>query len=143
MNIKVYSPSTETSRKAWVSSMDQYNKMYDKSIRDPEEFWSDVAERITWYKKWDKVRSYDFGSADIKFFEGAKLNVSYNCLDRHVENGFGDYVALIWEGNNPKEDKKYTYSELLEDVSRFANVLRNNGIQKGDRICIYMQMTEK
>jgi acetyl-CoA synthetase len=120
--------------------MDQYNKMYDKSIRDPEEFWSDVAERITWYKKWDKVRSYDFGSADIKFFEGAKLNVSYNCLDRHVENGFGDHVALIWEGNNPKEDKKYTYSELLEDVSRFANVLRNNGIQKGDRICIYMQM---
>jgi acetyl-CoA synthetase len=140
VNIKVYSPSAETSRKAWVSSMDQYNKMYDKSIRDPEEFWSDVAERITWYKKWDNVRSYDFGSADIKFFEGAKLNVSYNCLDRHVENGFGDHVALIWEGNNPKEDKKYTYSELLEDVSRFANVLRNNGIQKGDRICIYMQM---
>ncbi|MEE9189170.1 MAG: acetate--CoA ligase [Candidatus Neomarinimicrobiota bacterium] len=140
MSIKIYSPSTETSQKAWVSSLDQYYRMYKRSINHPDEFWSDVAERITWYKKWDKVRSYDFGSADIKFFEGAKLNVSYNCLDRHVENGFGDHVALIWEGNNPEEDKEYTYSELLGDVSRFANVLKNNGIQKGDRICIYMQM---
>ncbi len=140
MSIKIYSPSTETSQKAWVSSLDQYYRMYKRSINHPDEFWSDVAERITWYKKWDKVRSYDFGSADIKFFEGAKLNVSYNCLDRHVENGFGDHVALIWEGNNPEEDKEYTYSELLGDVSRFANVLKNNGIQKGDRICIHMQM---
>jgi acetyl-CoA synthetase len=140
VNIKVYNPSSESSQKAWISSMDQYKEMYDRSILDPEGFWSDAADRITWYRKWDKFRSFDFVSADMKFFEGAKLNVSYNCLDRHVENGLGDRIALIWEGNNPEEDKKYTYSELLKAVSKFANVLKNNGVHKGDRVCIYMQM---
>jgi acetyl-CoA synthetase len=140
VNIKVYNPSSESSQKAWISSMDQYKEMYDRSILDPEGFWSDAADRITWYRKWDKFRSFDFVSADMKFFEGAKLNVSYNCLDRHVENGLGDRIALIWEGNNPEEDKKYTFSELLKAVSKFANVLKNNGVHKGDRVCIYMQM---
>ena len=80
--------------------------------------------------KW-KVSSVDYERADIKWFEGAKLNVSYNCLDRHVQNGQGDKVALIWEGNDPDEDKKYTYSELLEQVSKFANALKSLGIKKG------------
>jgi acetyl-CoA synthetase len=86
------------------------------------------------------VRSFDFVDANIKFFEGGKLNVAYNCLDRHVEAGHGDQTALIWEGNNPAEDKKFTYSELTNEVSKFANVLKSNGVEKGDRVCLYMQM---
>ncbi|MCZ6678077.1 MAG: acetate--CoA ligase [Candidatus Poribacteria bacterium] len=125
---------------AHVSSMEQYQKMYEESVADPEGFWSNVAERLTWYKKWDKVRDFDFVNADIKWFEGGKLNASYNCLDRHVEAGYGDATAIIWEGNNPEEDKTFTYSELLQAVKRFANVLKAQGVQKGDRVCIYLQM---
>jgi acetyl-CoA synthetase len=138
--VKVYKPSIESSKNAWISDMDQYQKLYDKSINYPEEFWAEVAERITWIKKWDKVRSFDFVDASIKFFEGGQLNVAYNCLDRHVEAGHGDHTALIWEGNNPEEDKSFTYNELKNEVSKFANVLKSNGVEKGDRVCLYMQM---
>ncbi len=140
MTVKVYKPSIESSKNAWISDLDQYQKLYDKSINSPDEFWAGIAERITWTKKWDKVRSFDFVDANIKFFEGGKLNVAYNCLDRHVEAGHGDQTALIWEGNNPVEDKKFTYSELTNEVSKFANVLKSNGVEKGDRVCLYMQM---
>ncbi|MBC8174377.1 MAG: acetate--CoA ligase [Candidatus Marinimicrobia bacterium] len=133
-------PNDDTVNRAYIKSLDQYHKMYDKSVKDPEGFWSDVAERITWFKKWDKVMEYDFVNANIKFFEGGKLNVSYNCLDRHVEAGYGDQTALNWEGNDPKESCTFTYSELLTAVQKFANVLKKNGIQKGDRVCIYLQM---
>ena len=125
---------------AHISSMEQYQKMYDESVADPEGFWANVAERITWYKKWDTVREYDFVNANIKWFDGGKLNVCYNCLDRHVETGHGDATAIIWEGNSPDEDKTFTYSELLEQVKRFANVLKAQGVRKGDRVCIYLQM---
>ncbi len=125
---------------AHVSSMEQYQKMYDESVADPERFWSNVAERITWYKKWDTVREYDFVNASIQWFDGGKLNACYNCLDRHVEAGHGDATAIIWEGNGPDEDKTFTYSELLGEVKRFANVLKAQGIRKGDRVCIYLQM---
>ncbi len=125
---------------AHISSMDQYQKMYDESVADPESFWANVAERITWYKKWDTVREYDFVNANIKWFDGGKLNACYNCLDRHVEAGHGDATAIIWEGNSPDEDKTFTYSELLAQVKRFANVLKAQGIRKGDRVCIYLQM---
>ena len=125
---------------AHISSMEQYQKMYDESVADPEAFWSNVAERITWYKKWDTVREYDFVNANIKWFDGGKLNACYNCLDRHVEAGHGDATAIIWEGNSPDEDKTFTYSELLAQVKRFANVLKAQGIRKGDRVCIYLQM---
>ncbi len=125
---------------AHVSSMAQYHDMYTESVTDPEGFWSSVAERITWFKRWDKVREYDFVKADIKWFDGGKLNASYNCLDRHVESGHGDVAALIWEGNNPAEDKTFTYSELLGEVKRFANALKAEGVRKGDRVCIYLQM---
>ena len=114
--------------------------MYDESVADPESFWANVAERITWYKKWDTVREYDFVNANIKWFDGGKLNACYNCLDRHVEAGHGDATAIIWEGNSPDEDKTFTYSELLAQVKRFANVLKAQGIRKGDRVCIYLQM---
>ena len=125
---------------AHISSMEQYQKMYDESVADPESFWANVAERITWYKKWDNVREYDFVNANIKWFDGGKLNACYNCLDRHVEAGHGDATAIIWEGNNPEEDKTFTYSELLGEVKRFANVLKAQGVRKGDRVCIYLQM---
>ena len=125
---------------AHISSMEQYQKMYDESVADPEGFWANVAERITWYKKWDTVREYDFVNANIKWFDGGKLNACYNCLDRHVEAGHGDATAIIWEGNSPDEDKTFTYSELLEQVKRFANVLKAQGVRKGDRVCIYLQM---
>ena len=125
---------------AHIRSMEQYQKMYDESVADPEGFWANVAERITWYKKWDTVREYDFVNADIKWFDGGKLNACYNCLDRHVETGHGDATAIIWEGNSPDEDKTFTYSELLGQVKRFANVLKTQGVRKGDRVCIYLQM---
>jgi len=140
VSIKVFNPSAESSKKAWISNLEQYKEIYDKSIKEPEKFWSEIAERITWTKKWDKVRTFDFITANIKFFEGGKLNIAYNCLDRHVEAGHGSQTALIWEGNNPTEDKKYSYLELKNEVSKFANVLKSNGIKKGDRVCIYMQM---
>ena len=125
---------------AHISSMEQYQKMYDESVADPEGFWENVAERITWYKRWDTVREYDFVNANIRWFDGGKLNACYNCLDRHVEAGHGDATAIIWEGNSPDEDKTFTYSELLAQVKRFANVLKAQGIRKGDRVCIYLQM---
>ena len=114
--------------------------MYDESVADPESFWANVAERITWYKKWDNIREYDFVNANIKWFDGGKLNACYNCLDRHVEAGHGGATAIIWEGNDPDEDKTFTYSELLAEVKRFANVLKAQGVRKGDRVCIYLQM---
>ncbi len=125
---------------AHISSMEQYQKIYDESVADPESFWANVAERITWYKKWDTIREYDFVSANIKWFDGGKLNACYNCLDRHVESGHGDSTAIIWEGNSPDEDKTFTYAELLAQVKRFANVLKAQGVRKGDRVCIYLQM---
>jgi len=140
VTVKVHKPSVDSSKNAWISDLDQYQKLYDESVNSPEEFWAGIAERITWTKKWDKVRSFDFVEANIKFFEGGKLNVAYNCLDRHVEAGHGDQIALVWEGNNPAEDKKFTYNELTNEVSKFANVLKSNGIEKGDRVCLYMQM---
>jgi acetyl-CoA synthetase len=138
-NQKFY-PSNEFSENAHFSSMEQYEKLYQESIKDPSGFWTKQAERLHWYKKWDDVVDFDFVDANIKWFSGGKLNVSYNCLDRHVEAGFGDRTAIIWEGNDPAEDKTFSYSELLAEVEKFANVLKDNGIQKGDRVCIYMQM---
>ena len=140
MSEKVFHPSPEWSANAHIQTMDQYQEIYDRSIQDRDAFWAEIAERITWFKKWDTVSNFNFVNADIKWFEGGKLNVSYNCLDRHVEAGYGDRTALIWEGNDPNEDKYITYQELLNDVQKFANVLKNIGVEKGDRVCLYMQM---
>ncbi len=138
--VKKFNPAAEFTANAHIKSMEQYQEMYDRSVNDEDGFWAEQAERLTWFKKWDTVANYDFTTADIKWFEGGKLNVSYNCLDRHVEDGYGDRTALIWEGNNPSEDKTFTYTELLGDVQKFANVLKDHGVVKGDRVCIYMQM---
>ncbi len=126
--------------KAHVKSIEDYNSLYQESIKNPDSFWSSVANRITWYSKWNNVSEVDFNKGNIRWFENAKLNASYNCLDRHIESGHGDQNALIWEGNNPESHKTYTYKELLLEVSKFANVLKSHNIKKGDRVCLYMQM---
>ena len=135
-----YKPNLELKNRAHIGSFDQYKKMYEYSINKPEAFWSEQAERISWFKKWDRVWEWDFNEANIKWFEGAKLNACYNCVDRHVIEGHGDKTALIWEGNNPDESKKYTYNDLLEKVQLTSNALKDLGVEKGDRVCIYMQM---
>ena len=136
----IYTPSADWVDSAHVNSLDKYRYIYNRSIENPDEFWASIAERVTWYKPWDKVRNFNFKEGKIKWYENGKLNVSYNCLDRHVDSGKGDRKAIIWEGNNPDEDKSFTYTELLSQVKKFANVLKNFGVEKGDRVCIYMQM---
>ncbi len=119
---------------------EQYNEMYTRSINDPDAFWAGQAEQfVTWFRKWDKVQDWDYDRVDIKWFTGAKLNVSYNCLDRHLESR-GDDVAILWEGDDPAVDKKITYRELHREVCRFANVLKARGVARGDRVSIYMPM---
>ena len=140
MSNNYFNPPIEFSQNAWISDMEQYRSVYNKSIQDPVQFWEKIADRISWMKKWDTVREFDFVNGEIKWFDGGELNVSYNCLDRHVEAGYGNQTAIIWEGNDPGEDKKYSYSELLLQVKKFANVLKGIGVHKGDRVCLYMQM---
>ncbi|MFT5503112.1 MAG: acetyl-CoA synthetase [Gammaproteobacteria bacterium] len=120
----------------------QYAEMYKQSVEDPEGFWSEQAENyISWFKPWNSVLDWSFDKDDlhIKWFEGAELNVSYNCIDRHLDQR-ADQVAIIWEGDDPSEDRKITYAELHEEVCRFSNVLKSRGVQKGDKISIYMPM---
>ena len=137
---KLFYPSDKLSKKAHVESIDHYNQEYKRSIENQNKYWGEKAERINWYKKWNTVGSFDYFNGSIKWFEGGSLNVSYNCLDRHVESGNGDRTALIWEGNNPEEDKHYSYNELLVEVKKFSNVLIDLGVEKGYRVCLYMQM---
>ena len=139
-NNKVFKPLGDWIKKSHVDSLEKYEKIYHDSVSNPDEFWGTIADRLKWYKKWDSVSDVDYKKADIKWFLNGKLNVSYNCLDRHLEEGNGDKTAIIWEGNDPAEDKKYSYSELLIEVKKFANVLKSNGVIKGDRVCLYMQM---
>ncbi len=120
----------------------KYKEMYQHSIDDPEGFWAEQAKTfLSWSKPWDKVMDWNYDQNDlhIKWFEGGKLNVTYNCIDRHLDS-HGDQVAIIWEGDDPNDDKKITYKELHEQVSKLANVLKNRGVKKGDRVCIYMPM---
>ena len=135
-----YEPSKETKNRAHIGSIEEYKKMYEYSIEKPEAFWEEQAERISWFKKWNNVWDWDFNKANVKWFEGAKLNACYNCVDRHVIEGYGDKTALIWEGNNPDESQTYSYNQLLEKVQLAANALKDLGVKKGERVCIYMQM---
>jgi acetyl-CoA synthetase len=123
-----------------IKTIDQYNTAYKNSVDDPEAFWENIAENFQWQKKWDKVLSWNFKEPSIKWFEGAKLNITENCLDRWLRTQ-PDTPAIIWEPNNPAEaHRTITYKELHFKVCQFANVLKNNGIQRGDIICIYMPM---
>jgi len=137
---EVFPPPAEFAARAHVGSMEAYEALYAKSVADPEAFWGSIAERITWDKPFGKVIDCDFHKASIRWFEGGKLNASVNCLDRHVAAGKGDRTAIIWEGDDPASASRITYSELLTEVCRFANVLRARGVTKGDRVCVYMPM---
>ncbi|NCO58313.1 MAG: acetate--CoA ligase [Deltaproteobacteria bacterium] len=132
-------PSAEFSAHARISSMEQYREMYQRSLDDPEGFWGEQADRLTWTKRWQRAARWDFHTAEIAFFEGGELNVSANCLDRHLATR-GAQTALIWEGDDPAHDRHITYRELHEQVCRFANVLKANGVKKGDRVTIYLPM---
>ncbi|WP_407269148.1 acetate--CoA ligase [Tenacibaculum maritimum] len=124
-----------------IKNLEEYFRVYRKSVRDPELFWEEIAEEhFLWHKRWDKVLSYDFSKPEVKWFEGAKLNITENCIDRHLRIR-GDKTAILFEPNNPEEETQcITYKELHEKVCRFANVLKENGITKGDRVCIYLPM---
>ena len=136
----VFPPSKEFSAKAHIKSLDEYRKMYDRSIKDPEGFWGELAGQFYWKQKWSKVREYDFKNRiSVKYFIGAKTNITFNALDRHLEKR-GRQTALIWEGNDLGEDAKLTYRELHQEVCKFANVLKSFGVKKGDRVSIYMPM---
>ena len=137
--VKTYPVSPALAGAAHINE-ERYAAMYDRSINEPDAFWAGQAEQfVTWFRKWDKVQDWDYDSVDIKWFAGAKLNVSYNCLDRHLETRADD-VAILWEGDDPAVDKKITYRELHREVCRFANVLKARGVGKGDRVSIYMPM---
>ncbi|RZM25318.1 MAG: acetyl-coenzyme A synthetase, partial [Pedobacter sp.] len=123
-----------------IKSFDEYQKTYQYSVDYPEQFWEGIANNFQWRKKWDKVLSWNFSEPNIKWFEGAKLNITENCLDRHLAEN-GDKPAIIWEPNDPqKESITLSYKILHEQVCRFGNVLKKNGVKKGDRVCIYMPM---
>jgi len=123
-----------------LQTMEQYQKAYAQSVQDPETFWANIAEHFTWQKKWDKVLDWNFEEPKVEWFRGAQLNITENCLDRHLQTR-GNEPAIVWESNNPEEHHRVlTYNELHFKVQQFANVLLNNGVQKGDRVCIYMGM---
>ena len=135
-----YPPNSNFASKSHISNMDKYKKMYETSINDPLGFWEKAAERISWYAPWNAVSNHDFVNGKIEWFAGGKLNACYNCIDRHIEQGHGEKTAIIWEGNDPNQSRKYSYNDLLKEVSRFSNALKELGVQKGDRVCLYMQM---
>ena len=123
-----------------INSLEQYHSEYKKSVEDPEKFWGDVAENFYWRKKWDRVLDWNFTEPKIEWFKGGKLNITENCIDRHLST-MADKPAIIWEPNNPEERVRVvTYARLHKRVCQFAQVLKNNGVKKGDRVCIYMGM---
>ncbi len=137
MHIKL----THTMSNYHIKHLEEYYQVYRKSVRNPEAFWEEIAEEhFVWRKRWDNVLSWDFKKPEIKWFEGAKLNITENCLDRHLPTR-GDKTAIIFEPNNPKEEALHiTYRQLHERVCRMANVLLDHGVKKGDRVCIYLPM---
>jgi len=123
-----------------INSFEDYQKQYNKSVEDPESFWAEKANDFVWKKKWDKVLEWDFHKPEVKWFKGGKLNITENCIDRHLATR-GDQTAIIWEPNDPKDEAKHiTYKMLHEQVCKVANMLKANGVKKGDRVCIYMPM---
>ncbi len=138
----VYPVPEDARKRAWIKSRAEYEKLYNESIQNNDAFWAKVAEeQVTWFKKWDKVQEWKYSKDEVfvKWFLGGKLNISYNCLDRHLATR-GDQVAILWEGNEPTEDKKITYKQLHDQVCRFANFLKSRGVKKGDRVSMYLPM---
>ncbi len=140
---ELYAPSDSFASNAYIKNFDEYKTEYERSISDPKGFWAKKADEYHWFKKWDTVREFNYdvrkGPVSIKWFEGGQTNIAYNCLDRHLKTK-GDQAAIIWEGNEPGEQRTITYNELHAEVSKFANVLKSRGVKKGDRVSIYMPM---
>lgn len=135
-----YIRSTKSFLMQQIKSIEEYRAAYKKSIEQPDEFWAEIADHFSWEKKWNKVLDYSFKTANIKWFDGAELNITENCLDRHIAQK-GEQIAIIWEPNDPNEKTRtLSYKELFHEVQCFANVLLKNGVQKGDRVCIYLPM---
>jgi acetyl-CoA synthetase len=137
---RVYEPVDGVKMRAYIKNMDEYRKLYERSLNDMEGFWGDLAEQLDWYKRWDKVLEWDFNKPEIKWFAGGKLNVSYNCLDRHLNSWRSNKVALIWQGEPLEENRIFTFQQLHYHVCKFANVLKKSGVKKGDRVSIYLPM---
>ncbi len=138
---KVFPPREEHRKGVPIKSEEEYKRIYDESIKDPEAFWAKMADRIEWFSKdWDSVLEYDEKDVRISWFKGGKLNITHNCIDRHVNNGRKNQAAIIWQGEEDDDVKVYTYGQLLYEVSRVANMLKAKGVGKGDRVSIYLPM---
>src|SRR6202140_1602296 len=139
MSDKIYDVPADWRKRAFIDDA-KYNEMYARSSKDPNGFWAEQAKRIDWIKPFSKVKNTSYtGDVSIKWFEDGKLNACFNCVDRHLAKR-GGQTAIIWEGDDPKDDKKVTYKQLHAEVCRFANVLKARGVKKGDRVTIYMPM---
>jgi len=132
-----FEPPKEFSERAHIKSREEYDRIYTESVNDPEKFWGGIASDLHWFKKWDKVLEWNVPWA--KWFVGGQINLSYNCLDRHVQSWRRNKAAIIWEGE-PGDSRTLTYQQLLVEVEKFSNVLKGLGVQKGDRVAIYMGM---
>ena len=137
---RTFPPPKEFVDQARIRSREEYEKMWKESIENPDRFWGNAASELFWFQKWFKVNEDDFKNAKLAWFLGGKTNISYNCLDYQIEKGKGDKVAIIFQGEPDDDVKKYTYKELLREVSKFANVLKKKGVKKGDRVAIYLPM---
>ncbi len=135
-----YPPPRDFKKRAHVKSLEAYRRIYKHSVEDPEGFWSERARELSWFKKWKRVLEYDFNEAKIRWFEGGKINVSFNCLDRHLDSWRKNKAALIWVGEKIGEERIYTYQLLHQEVCKFAKILRQKGIRKGDRVAVYLPM---
>jgi acetyl-CoA synthetase len=139
----LYNPSKNFSSNALIGSMEKYLVMYKRSLENPDKFWAEEAEKFVWFEKWNTVRDFNYdvrkGNIFIKWFSGGKTNITVNCIDRHLKDR-GDQTAILWEGNEPGENRSLTYNQLHNDVCRFSNVLKRHGVRKGDRVSIYMPM---
>ncbi len=138
---RIFTPSKEFTEAAALKSLEEYKALYNWSIKDPEGFWGQVADQLDWYKKWDKFLEYDFtDNPEVRYFIGGKINVSYNCLDRHLNTWRKNKAAIIWQGEPDGDTEVYTYQQLHREVCKFANVLKKYGIKKGDTVSIYLPM---
>ncbi|MCK4262836.1 MAG: AMP-binding protein, partial [Dehalococcoidia bacterium] len=136
---RVFHPPKALSEKAYIKNLDEYRKIYQRSLSDPEGFWGEMAGQLDWYRKWDRVLVEDFKEGQHEWFVGGKLNVCYNCVDRNLKTWRRNKAALVWEGDIG-DSKTLTYQELYYHVCKFANVLKKHGVKKGDRVTIYLPM---
>jgi len=139
---RVFDPPKEIVGKTYINTFEEYKTMWQRSVDSPDEFWAEIADQMHWFKKWDKVSEWNL--PDTKWFLGGKTNISYNCIDRQIDDGLGDQLAIIWEGepmpDGKPEVRKLTYNDLKREVSKTANVLKDMGVKKGDRVTIYLGM---